>query len=112
MNALIKTNERGEIMTELEAIEWLKEEKGYHENFYKSCNPILGKQMREEAGAGIKAYKMAIAALEKQIPKRTVESDEYEYDEVCPICGHKPFTDDNYCANCGQALKIWEDEEE
>ena len=64
-----------------------------------------------EARDELEAFKAAILALEKQIPKRTVESDEYEYDEVCPKCGHKPFLDDNYCAKCGQALKIGEDEE-
>lgn len=59
----------------------------------------------------VEAADKAETALEKQIPQWVVESEDYEYDKVCPKCGHKPDPDDNYCANCGQALKIWEDEE-
>lgn len=85
-------NERGEIMTEQEAI--------------KVLNDAIAAVKK-----ATEAFKVAILALEKQIPKRTVKADEYEYDEVCPECGHKPCYDAKYCEICGQALKIWEDEE-
>lgn len=48
----------------------------------------------------IKAYGMAIKALEKQIPKKPVKTRK---DIVCPTCktlvGSSP-----YCRYCGQAL--------
>lgn len=61
-------------------------------------------------GIGIYSYKeytaarMAIKAIEKQIPKKPV-IEEYFYGEIrdCPSCGIelKPC---NYCPKCGQAI--------
>ena len=56
----------------------------------------------------IEAHNMAIAALEKQIPKKVDE------DDCCPLC-HTYGKDDNgvagdYCPNCGQKL-LWENED-
>lgn len=56
------------------------------------------------------AYAIAIKALEKQIPK---EPDLFPCDEwgklrpICPICHSKVdgYLKDEYCRNCGQALK-------
>ena len=68
------------------------------------------------------ASRMAIQALEKQIPKKPeYEGDGYADGELvydyakCPICGHdfEYEINDwgcNYCSNCGQKLD-WSDEE-
>lgn len=51
---------------------------------------------------------VAIAALEKQIPKKPVlvkYEDGFEYYYVCPICRrHLGIFRDDYCDRCGQAL--------
>ena len=64
------------------------------------------------------AFKLAINALEKQIPKKpTLEADGYSdgqliYDTwICPYCEKRYETEyDNYdyCPNCGQAID-WSD---
>ena len=60
------------------------------------------------------ALKMAISALEKQIPKKPILAEEqhirYSMNYICPLCG-KHFSGTgiaSYCYHCGQAL-IWED---
>lgn len=61
------------------------------------------------------AFKTAIEALEKQIPKKPVvvdeeyifEKDEWEKDYECPSCGN-PYADDSFCSCCGQKLD-WSD---
>ena len=53
----------------------------------------------------IKAYSVALNALEKQIPKK-LKDDGWLY---CPICGRDVLMDRfNYCPDCGQALD-WSD---
>ena len=55
--------------------------------------------------------KMAIQALEKQIPKKPYKDNEngiYEK-EYCPICHRSLFPNDHHCI-CGQAID-WRDEE-
>lgn len=54
------------------------------------------------------AVKIAVAAIERQIPKKLkpisvpapFATDDYE----CPICGN-PYIDDAYCSCCGQRLE-------
>lgn len=65
----------------------------------------LGEKLSERDRADINAYKSAIKALEKQMPKKPIEAN---IDCNCPICGWEYLTDELYCPNCGQALK-WED---
>lgn len=61
------------------------------------------------------AYDMAIKALEKQIPKKTKQDEEYPLGRICPVCytylSNVQFVPSNYhyCKNCGQAL-AWEEE--
>ena len=61
------------------------------------------------------AYDMAIKALEKQIPKKTKQDEEYPLGRICPVCytylSNVQFVPSNYhyCKNCGQALD-WEEE--
>ena len=53
----------------------------------------------------IKAYSVALNALEKQIPKK-LKDDGWLY---CPICGRDVLMDRfDYCPDCGQALD-WSD---
>ena len=57
------------------------------------------------------AMRMAIQALEKQIPKKPYKDNEngiYEK-EYCPICNRSLFPNDHHCI-CGQAID-WSDEE-
>lgn len=111
-------------MTEKEAIENLKEE---WDRFGKAtpCDTSYGMIVNE-------SYKMAIAALEKQMPKKPVlspdcdkcdkdgtedcteECNSFKYGFrvlVCPNCGeilqckeNNRSTTDNCCGNCGQAI--------
>ena len=53
-----------------------------------------------------KAYDMAIEALEKQIPKKTIPQHDFlqEY-EICPVCNRNWGIMVNYCPECGQRLE-------
>ena len=62
----------------------------------------------------VKALKMAIETLEKQIPKEPLNREErseisYGY---CPCCSNiiDDWNDLRYCGECGQAIK-WEETE-
>ena len=58
----------------------------------------------------IEAMKMAIQALEKQIPKKPDFTEDKEF-ALCPCCNGKGLLDkQKYCDNCGQKLD-WSDEE-
>ena len=53
------------------------------------------------------ALKLAIKALEKQIPKKPY----WEYGGChCKSCGLDVLSDENFCPLCGQAID-WEDDE-
>lgn len=57
------------------------------------------------------AFKTAIEALEKQIPKKPdvvgeeyiFEIDEWQKDYECSTCGN-PYIGDSFCSCCGQKL--------
>ena len=51
------------------------------------------------------AFKMAIKALEKQIPKKVNKETKDSYDNVIPRCPSclKMFVED-YCSKCGQKI--------
>ena len=90
-------------MKEQEAIERLKDHFRIHND--RRPTPYLDE-----------AVSVAIAALEKQIPKRPdYEGDGYYNGElvydtwICPCCGeHYEVDYDNYdyCPNCGQHLEM------
>ena len=84
-------------MTEREAIEWIKELKVSEEiqEFYY-------------AESFIKAFDIAIQALEKQIPKKPIDRCMYE---ECPTCGNVEIVFCKHCPDCGQRLD-WRDENE
>lgn len=57
------------------------------------------------------ACRMAISALEKQIPMQKTEVHVDEY--ICPACGaenscNQGIVEDKFCPECGQALD-WSD---
>ena len=100
-------------MTESEAIEELKYD----------CNE-LGKAIPCDTSWGSSfenAYRIAIQALEKQIPKKPRKTDSYRgvlkriYAYVCPTCGNvclEKYMNERqntmFCWNCGQRLD-WSD---
>ena len=53
--------------------------------------------------------KLAVSALEKQVPQKPLEETKFYGNGKCPSCG-AVFMDKstNYCGNCGQALD-WEE---
>lgn len=60
----------------------------------------------------IKAYNIAIAAIEKQIPKKPVKKSfiiPYEGINVCPSCKEPLGGKKYYCCECGQKLD-WSEE--
>ena len=75
--------------------------------FLKQRKPSIGWEEQEEA------TKLAIEALEKQIPKKPTEKNEiedgvfYRLDFLCPACKNatigQPYKP-NYCKHCGQKL--------
>ena len=90
-------------MTESEAIEKLKSMR-------------LFMQIEDEkneckfAEDDYKANDMAIQALEKQIPKKVLSTQDKEF-ALCPCCNGKGLSDkQKYCDNCGCKLD-WSDEE-
>ena len=61
----------------------------------------------------LEALKMAISAIDRQIPKKPIRlpADHPFYYEAggCPTCGVSVYiSDDKYCLQCGQALD-WSD---
>ena len=54
------------------------------------------------------AFDEAIKALEKQIPKRPIETQELmDVEWLCPVCGFQvsnSFGIDNHCGGCGQKI--------
>lgn len=55
-----------------------------------------------------KALHLAMAALEKQIPKKVAEYKKDSY--CCTMCGAIVYPTSPYCKHCGQALD-WSDTE-
>ena len=53
--------------------------------------------------------RMAIQALEKQIPKKPKTDDRYVM-HICPWCNDFVKVSHNYCQNCGQKLD-WSEED-
>lgn len=75
--------------------------------------PVLG--CKEYKKPLMYAYEMAISALEKQIPKKMNDIDEYEENELCGYCPQcnklqSNLWNKNFCGDCGQAID-WSEEE-
>lgn len=72
---------------------------------------IEWKYALDEETQDSKALKMAVDALEKQVPKKPIRETnrtypDYCWFEKCPACGHN-LGDEKYCSNCGQLI-LWE----
>ena len=82
-------------MTEIEAIK----------EFEQNIQLPFGSDISDEAS------KLAIKALEKQIPKKPKERDCIGFNTlVCPECKMALYLYEPYCDNCGQAID-WSDGE-
>lgn len=106
-------------MTESEAIEKLR---AYHKcqrlqvkGIYEDCNQNLCDNCdlcyaQGTTGEHIKSIEIAIQALEKQIPKKPIFTEDKQF-AFCPCCDMKGLIDkQKYCDDCGQKLD-WSDEE-
>ena len=82
-------------MTESEAIELIEKDLKLH-----------SKDLSSKYKNGLR---MAIQALEKQIPKKPKTDDRYVM-HICPWCNDFVKVSHNYCQNCGQKLD-WSDGE-
>ena len=82
-------------MTESEAIELIEKDLKLH-----------SKDLSSKYKNGLR---MAIQALEKQIPKKPKTDDRYVM-YICQCCNDFVKVSHNYCQNCGQKLD-WGDEE-
>ena len=82
-------------MTESEAIELIEKDLKLH-----------SKDLSSKYKNGLR---MAIQALEKQIPKKPKTDDRYVM-YICQCCNDFVKVSHNYCQNCGQKLD-WSDEE-
>lgn len=61
------------------------------------------------------ALEEAIAALEKQVPKKPIEAISFIYDyafdaTICPTCDERVWACNIYCPDCGQRID-WGNEE-
>ena len=66
--------------------------------------------LMDDEEEGIECHELAIKALEKQIPKKPIFTEDKQF-ALCPCCDMKGLTDkQKYCDNCGQAID-WSDEE-
>lgn len=100
-------------MTEQEAIEQLK-----CDMELIIFNPDNGEVISVEClndlnRATYEADKVAISALEKQIPKKVIETGNKPYGGKCPCCGeilYTSFMNTNYCHWCGNKLTEMEGE--
>lgn len=81
----------------------------------KVINAIIDKQWEKLSSVEFEALQMAIADMEKQIPKKPNRHEEDIIGEYysCPNCMNNELDDifDNYCPRCGQALD-WSEEDE
>lgn len=67
------------------------------------CNYAQGNMGEQK-----EALSVAIQALEKQIPKKPIFTDDKQF-ALCPCCDMKGLADkQEYCDNCGQAID-WSD---
>ena len=57
------------------------------------------------------ALKLAISALETQIPKETVKPESPYFKFACPTCGNHPLSG-HYCGECGQRIVYHKEGEE
>ena len=86
-------------MTPQEALDWC-------EQF--TDNLIMADVDNRKRTLALQAMQVCKSALEKQIPKKVITSNEQEY---CPVCNYfVPPPCEKYCSHCGQALD-WSDTE-
>ena len=77
----------------------------YRINYDLNCHISLNHQKKAENQKEV--MEITVEALEKQIPKKTME---IEINDKCLVCGRWVNTNHKYCPECGQALD-WSDTE-
>lgn len=62
--------------------------------------------LRDNEGKWLMAIEMAIYALERNVPKKPVETQKFAdlYVGFCPNCMDGSNSEFNYCCKCGQRL--------
>jgi hypothetical protein len=96
-------------MTESEAklIESMADD---YSNVLKEAKSMGCNDIRALYNIPLKNMELIINALEKQIPKKPIFTEDKQF-ALCPCCDMKGLTDkQKYCDNCGQKLD-WSDEE-
>lgn len=105
-------------MTDIERLKATKDflKERYNEDLKNCKHPELKPLIKETYHENIKAFNIAISALEKQIPRKPIE-DRYPWC-ICPNCGgsvylkhiqeHISNGETSHCEHCGQALD-WSD---
>lgn len=90
-------------MNEQEAIEELKYDCGQLGKAIP-CDTSWGQAINT-------AYEMAIAALEKQIPKKPmkIHTSQKRFYYACPVCENRQDRQEKHCYECGQVLN-WSEE--
>ena len=99
-------------MTDIERLKATKDflKERYNEDLKNCKHPELKPLIKETYHENIKAFNIAISALEKQIPQK-VSVLEMPYEIYsCPNCYKQHIGRENYCSNCGQALDWGESE--
>lgn len=100
-------------MTDIERLKATKDflKERYNEDLKNCKHPELKPLIKETYHENIKAFNIAISALEKQIPKKVNISLKgttgWNTKCHCPNC-HSMVSHGKYCFNCGQALD-WSD---
>ena len=76
----------------------------------KAVELLKSNEERRTAGTYIVVKHLSIIALEKQIPKKPIFTEDKQF-ALCPSCDGKGLTDkQKYCDNCGQTID-WSNEE-
>lgn len=87
-----------------------KTEVAYDYQCDKDCEACGLNYEQGTVGEHNEAVTMAINALEKQIPKKPIFTEDKQF-ALCPCCDMKGLIDkQKYCDYCGQKLD-WSDEE-
>lgn len=87
-----------------------KNEVAYEKQCHENCDDCNLCYAKGTVGEHKEAVNMAINALEKQMPKKPIFTEDKQF-ALCPCCDMKGlFEKQKHCDNCGQAID-WSDEE-
>ena len=87
------------------AIEYFEDVIKESDEIIEECSDALKIELTEQKGH----FVVAVAAMEKQIPRTVIPNKRIPDLCKCPICKTKLCGDDenlHYCPTCGQALQV------